>query len=75
MNKCISCKSTNIILIDEEVLITKKTAGETKTIFVKYGRCKSCGFMNLTDAKTKHFQDIINEFWLKNKKTRACCKK
>ena len=64
-------------MIDEEVLITKKTAGEIKTIFVKYGRCELCGFMSLTDAKIMHFQDIIDEFWAKDKKAalkfQLCC--
>lgn len=51
---------------------TKKTAQEIKAFFVKYGRCKLCGFINLTDAKIRRFGDIISEFWIKS--NFSCCK-
>lgn len=56
IRKCVRCKSTNIDMIDEEVLRTKKTVQEIRTILVKYWRCKLCGF-----------EDIINEIWINNK--------
>ena len=59
INKCTSYKSTNVVMIGEEVLRTKKNVELIKTILLKYGRCKLCGVMNLADMKIRRFHDTV----------------
>ena len=66
IRECARFKSANISMFDEEVLRTKKTVKETRTILAKYWRCKLCSFMNLSDAKIRCFGDIISKIWMNN---------
>lgn len=66
IRECARFKSANISMFDEEVLRTKKTVKETRTILAKYWRCKLCSFVNLSDAKIRCFGDIISKIWMNN---------
>ena len=66
IRECARFKSANISMFDEEVLRTKKTVKETRTILAKYWRYKLCSFVNLSDAKIRCFGDIISKIWMNN---------